>query len=375
LSAGPRPAPDVGTLAAMADVQPFRAVRYTGAAGSLADHVAPPNDIVSEEERDRLFSRSPYNVIHLTLPDSVADASRLYADWLSGGILERDFGAFAWLLVEDFVGPDGVARERHGIVASVAAEPYELGTVLPHERTHPGIREERMKLLRATHVQPEPVFLLHEQPLELDVPDRGPDLEVDGSRLWRIEVDREEFENAELLVADGHHRYESAVELGAELDPPGARIMALLVSTADPGLHVFPTHRVFSGRPDLAGLREGEPCATVHEALVRLADEPYERSAAVAYRSGCIELVRGREGELDAELVDRHGLDGIGYTPKVEEAVAAVEGGAADVAFLLREPRVDEVFALARRGERMPQKSTFFFPKPLSGLLFHPLGS
>ena len=113
----------------------------------------------------------------------------------------------------------------------------------------------------------------------------------------------------------------------------------------------------------------------MEEALARLADETHERSAAVAYRAGRAELVHGREGELDVELVDRHGLDGIGYTPRVEEAVEAVDRGAADVAFLLREPRVEAVFAVARRGERMPQKSTFFFPKPLSGLLFHPVGS
>jgi uncharacterized protein (DUF1015 family) len=358
----------------MADVQPFRAVRYTGAAGRLADLVAPPYDVVDDDERDRLFTRSVYNVIHLTLPDSVEDAGRLYADWLAAGILERDPAESAWLLAEDFVGTDGVARERHGVVASVAAEPYEAGRVLPHERTHPSIREDRMELLRATHVQPEPVFLLHERPLGLEVPERPPDVAVGGSRLWRIEVDRETFEGTELLVADGHHRYESAVELGPEL-ARGARIMALLVSTADPGLHVFPTHRVFSSRPDLAAVDEGEPVGSLDEALMRLAGEPYERSVVVAYRTGGAELVRGREGELDVELVDRYGLEGIGYTPRIEEAAAAVDRGEADVAFLLREPRVDAIFALARRGERMPPKSTFFFPKPLSGLLFHPVGS
>jgi uncharacterized protein (DUF1015 family) len=357
----------------MADVQPFRAVRYTGAAGSLADLVAPPYDVVGDDERDRLFTRSPYNVLHLTLPDSVEDAGRLYADWLSTGILAQEPESSAWLLAEEFVGPDGIARERHGVIASVAAEPYAPGRVLPHERTHASVREDRMRLLRAMHAQPEPVFLLHERTLELEEPERAPDVAVDGSRLWRIEVDRAVFEDAELLVADGHHRYESAVELGAELGAQGARIMALLVSTADPGLHVFPTHRVFSGRPDLAARGEGELLGTVEEALARLADEAHERSAVVAYRAGRVELVRGREGELDVELVDRHGLDGIGYTPRVEDAVAAVDRGAADVAFLLREPRVDAVFTVARRGERMPQKSTFFFPKPLSGLLFHPV--
>ena len=106
---------------------------------------------------------------------------------------------------------------------------------------------------------------------------------------------------------------------------------------------------------------------------VDLRDEPYDRSAAIAYRSGSVEVVRGHERELDAQLVDRHGLDGIGYTPRVEDAVAAVDRGDADVAFVLREPRVDDVFAVALAGGRMPPKSTYFYPKPLSGLVFHPL--
>jgi uncharacterized protein (DUF1015 family) len=357
----------------MADVQPFRAVRYTGAAGTLADLVAPPYDTISDDERARLFERSPHNVAHLTLPDSVEDAGRLYRDWLAAGVLEREAAPSAWLLVESFVGPDGVARERRGLVASVLAEPYGVGTVLPHERTHAHIREDRVALLRATGAQPEPVFLLHEEVRVPELPDRGPDLSADGSRLWRVDADVASLGRGELLVADGHHRYESALELGRELGPPGARIMALLVSTADPGLHVFPTHRLFSGRPDLATPVEGERCEGIDDALARLAAEPFDRSAAVVYRPGGVRLVRGREGELDVELVDRQGLEGIAYTPYLDEAVATVDRGNADVAFLLRAPRVEDVFAAAKAGRLMPQKSTYFFPKPLSGLLFHPL--
>jgi uncharacterized protein (DUF1015 family) len=174
-----------------------------------------------------------------------------------------------------------------------------------------------------------------------------------------------------LLIADGHHRYESA--LGLDIEQP--RIMALLVSTQDPGLHVFPTHRTFAGRADLAKLQEGDPQATLDDALEALAEEPRDHAAVVAYRRSRVELVRGGEGELDAELVDRYGRGGIAYTPQVDEGVAAVDRGDADVAFLLRDPRVDEIFAVARRGERMPPKSTYFFPKPLSGVLFHPLES
>jgi uncharacterized protein (DUF1015 family) len=358
----------------MADVQPFRAIRYSGAAGSLADLVAPPYDAVDEAERARLFTRSPYNVIHVTLPESADEAGRLYRAWLENGVLEQDDDSSAWLVVEDYVGPDGVSRERRGVAISLAAEPYETGSVLPHERTHPRIREERLRLLRSIRVQPEPIFLLTDARLDIEVPERVADLEADGTRLWRLrDLDATPLAESELMIADGHHRYESTVEFGAELGPAGARIMALVVSIDDPGLRVFPTHRVFSHRRDLLDTRDGEPCADLDEALALLAEEPLGRSAAVAYRRGSVELLRGSDGELDVELVDGHGLNGIHYTSLTEKATALVDRGDADAAFLLRAPRVEEVFAVARRGERMPPKSTYFFPKPLSGLLFHPV--
>jgi uncharacterized protein (DUF1015 family) len=357
----------------MADVQPFRAVRYAGAAGPLADLVAPPYDAVSEDERAELFARSPYNVLHLTLPESASEAGRLYRDWLSRGILEEDAEAASWHVLEEFVGPDGVARSRHGLVVSLTATPYGEAAVLPHERTGSQIREERRRLLRETRVQPEPILLLADTPLSLAAPSRPPDLEVGGSRLWRLTNDGlDGLHAAQLLVADGHHRYESAVELGAELGAQ-VRIMALVVATNDDGLVLFPTHRTFSNRPDLASGADDEPCATLDEALARLGDLPPERAAAIRYRPGSVGLVLGDVDELDVELVDRHGLDGIGYTPRLQDAVAAVDAGTADAAFLLRAPRVEDVFETARRGERMPPKSTYFFPKPLSGLLFHPV--
>jgi uncharacterized protein (DUF1015 family) len=362
----------VGTLAAMADIKPFRAVRYSGAAGSLADLVAPPYDAVDDVERAELYTRSPYNVVHVTLPESVGEAGRLYREWLAQDILSREHESRAWLTVERYVGPDGVARERRGVIVSLAAEPYETGSILPHERTHPRIRDERLRLLRATRVQPEPILVLADVSLGLETPTSPPPLEVDGTRLWPV-VAPPSPDPGQLLIADGHHRYESAVELGGEAGEDGVRIMALVVSKDDAGLHVFPTHRVFADRPDLEELHEGERCRDLDEALLRLGEEPYERPAVIAYRRESVELVRGREDELDVDLVDRHGLEGIAYTPRRDDAVATVDRGAADVAFLLRGLRVDEIFDLARRGERLPPKSTYFFPKPLSGLLFHPL--
>ncbi|MET0561145.1 MAG: DUF1015 domain-containing protein [Gaiellaceae bacterium] len=357
----------------MADIQPFRAVRFTGAAGPLADLVAPPYDAVDDDERAALYTRSPYNVIHLTLPETAGEAGRLYREWLAEGLLVADSEPAVWLAVEEFVGPDGVARQRRGVIVSLAATPYAERDVLPHEHTHSGIRADRRRLLHETRVQPEPILLLADALLTLSVPDEPADIQADGTRLWRLPADAaDSLRDAQLLIADGHHRYESAVGLGEELGT-AVRIMALVVSTEDAGLEVFPTHRWFVDRADAASGPDDEPAASLEDALVRLDEKTYDSSAVVRYRQGHVGLLHGAAGELDVELVDRYGLDGIRYTPRLDEAVGAVDSGGADVAFILRRTRVDDVFEAARRGKRMPQKSTYFYPKPLSGLLFHPV--
>src|SRR5437016_5565385 len=147
----------------MAEVKPFRAERYDESkAGPLEQLVAPPYDVLSPEQREQYLARSPYNVVHLTLPDDEPAAARLYRDWLESGVLARDDQPSTWWLEQDYVGPDGVARSRGGFVASLRAEPYSTGAVRPHERTHAGPKEGRLRLLRATHVQLEPIFLLYE---------------------------------------------------------------------------------------------------------------------------------------------------------------------------------------------------------------------
>jgi uncharacterized protein (DUF1015 family) len=356
----------------MADVQPFRAVRYSGAAGSLADLVAPPYDAVSDRERDELYRRSPYNVLHLTLPGSAAKAARRYREWVREGILVEESEPAAWLLAQRHGD-----HERVGLVVSLEAEPYSAGVVLPHERTRERVRDERLELLRATGVQLEPIFLLVDGSLGVELPEHEPEIEVDGTRAWRLsEGDLAALGHArQFLIADGHHRYESAVAYDAEEGGEAPRVMALVVSAQDPALEALPTHRVFSRRPELRDLREGEEAPDLDEALARLSSEPYSHSAVVAYRPGRVELVVGSEGELDVELVDRHGLVGISYASRVEDAVVPVDHGEADAAYLVRRPRIQDVFTAARNGRLMPPKSTYFVPKPLSGLLFYPLPS
>src|SRR5262249_27812319 len=150
----------------------------TAQAGPLEDLVAPPYDVIGPAEREAYLARSPYNVVHLTLPDSEEEAGRELRSWRENGVLTTEESA-GWGLSQDYVGPDGVARTRTGVVVSLKVEPYEAGAVMPHERTHRGPKEGRLRLLRATQTQLEPIFLLYEGQAPFTVPNRVPELEVE----------------------------------------------------------------------------------------------------------------------------------------------------------------------------------------------------
>src|SRR5213594_122329 len=198
----------------MADVRPFRAVRYDeAAAGPLETLVAPPYDVISPAERDELAARSPYNVVHLTLPETEEQAARDLASWQEQDVLDEDAEPAVWALQQDYVGPDGVARSRGGLLASLRVEPYERRVVLPHERTHAGPKEGRLRLLRATGMQLEPIFLLYDGDPVFARPNGEPAMDVEEggvrTRAWPLETGEIEIDTP-LLIADGHHRYETA---------------------------------------------------------------------------------------------------------------------------------------------------------------------
>ena len=354
----------------MAVVKPVPALRYgNAAAGPLERLVAPPYDVLSPAERDELRARSPHNVVHLTLPDDDAAAARLWREWRRDGVLVPEEPAF-WALSQEYVGPDGVARTRNGLVAALRVEPYERRVVLPHERTHRGPKEGRLRLLRAVRAELEPIFLLPDGP-RVELPGRAPDLAVGGAKLWRLDADpTADFEDRPLLIADGHHRYETALAFHAEDGTEAsAYMLVVLVSTAEPGLTIFPTHRIVER---LGATNGAEAVSGVGDALARLEDLPRDRPAVALYREGETRILKGDEPELDAAFVQRFEPQGVAYTPRAEEAVAAVDAGRAEAAFLLRPPTIEQVRAVAERGETMPQKSTYVYPKLVSGLLFLP---
>ena len=365
-------------------LKPFRALRYDpGTVGPLDAVVSPPHDVVTRERREELVTASPYNAIRLLNPDSPDEAARLWRLWQEEGALVREAEPAAWVLEETFSAPEGGTRVRCGLVARVELQPYSAGGVLPHERTFERQKDARLDLLRAVRAKLSPVFLVHEGSSP-GVPARAHDVEatLDGvrSRLWRV-TDPGQIDAAlatvegRLLIADGHHRYETALRLHEEdgTEETGY-VLANLVSRDDEGLEILPTHRLVTGAVlELDGaftLTDVEPSGEA--AVAALASVSRDHPAFVLLRRDSAVLAEGSGADFDTTVIDRLPLGEVRYTPSAVAAEEAVLSGRADAAFLVRAPTLDQVLEVAAAGERLPEKSTYFFPKLTSGLLFSP---
>jgi uncharacterized protein (DUF1015 family) len=410
----------------MADVQPFRALHFDpSVAGDFGDLVAPPYDVIDAEHRARLVSRSPHNVVNIDLPEADGDiyehAAEVLDEWQQQGAVVRDDEPALWALRQDYTGPDGRSLTRQGFFARIRVEDYGPGRIRPHERTHPGPKEDRLRLTRATRANLSPIFVLHPGATLLE--GRGePFADVtddDGTRhrMWRVDdpdVIRDvqsRLADAELLIADGHHRYETARAYADEIggEGPHRYVLACLVALEDPGLTVFPTHRLVKEttpaqqegladalrrdfeidrieRDDIAppagnGLTTfgyidahfRQPFRLVlkdqatADAALPGQPEPYRRLDAAVLEALLL------KGPLELSDDDISHLNRFGYARDAEQALALVENGEYDLAFLLRPPPVEQVREVAASGASMPPKSTYFFPKLLTGLLFNPL--
>jgi uncharacterized protein (DUF1015 family) len=365
-------------------LKPFRALRYDpGTVGPLDAVVSPPHDVVTPDRREALVTASPYNAVRLLNPESPAEAARLIGAWQDEGVLVRETEPAVWILEETFPGLDGGTRTRRGLVARVELLPYSNGQVLPHERTFERQKDARLELLRAVRMKLSPVFLVHEGASPA-IPERAPDMEatLDGvtSRVWRIAGDDAIAEalgrvDGRLLIADGHHRYETALayheEQGTE---ESGYVLSTLVSRDDDGLEILPTHRLVSGEPPELDssfrLTDIEPSAEAGTAALAGLDR--DHPAFVLLRRDSAQLAESDGAELDTAVIDRLPLEDVRYTPSAVAAEEAVRGGRADAAFLVRAPTLDQVTAVARGGELLPEKTTYFFPKLTSGLVFSP---
>jgi len=434
----------------MADVRPFRALRYnTDDPLSLALVTAPPYDCISPEEREELYRTHPHNVVRLILGrDEPGDndarnrytrAADFIEKWQRTGILVRDDEPSLYLYQQEFQA-EGKSYRREGILARVGLEEFGTGKVFPHEETMDGPFRDRLRLLRSVRANLSPIFSLYPDP-ENVVPDlfhevvRGDPLaqtvDADGvvHRLFASSdpglADRvaEAVAEAPLYIADGHHRYEVAQAYRRELrekghqvdaDHPAGSVLMLCVSMHHPGLAVLPSHRVLRGLPDLKAdrlreasgrhftwqeftgaeatsprLREHLRHAPAHSlglwirdtskafllTLKRLGvmDRLAPEKSKAWRRLDVAILERVLLGEdLPAAVTDTGGLQRE-YVHLAQQAFDAVHEDGAAAAVLLNPLPVKSLEEVAVNGERMPPKSTYFYPKALSGLVMNPL--
>ncbi len=417
----------------MAEVRPLEAVHYElGMVGSLEAVTAPPYDVIGAEKRKELLGRSPFNVVEVDLPeapegaDPYEHAAETFEEWLLQNVLKRDREPAIWPYAQEFTGPDGATRTRRGFLARIRLEPYGPGGVRPHERTQPGPKEDRLRLTRATRHNLSPIFALHPgdawSHLEPALGDPwGEATDDDGTvhRVWRIadpavhEAIAAELADAELLIADGHHRYETArtyeAEVGADDPGPHSYVLMSLVSLDDPGLAVFPTHRLLHGfeMPKYQELGKGlrelfdieevgldalDPAGEEGVGVFGYVDSHHKQGYRLRLRDpGAMaaalpdkpDVYRGFDSVILETLVLRGLLDlstddiaakrGLAYDSDPASAIASIESGDRDALFMLRPTPVDAVREVAAAGETMPPKSTYFFPKLATGLVFNPL--
>jgi uncharacterized protein (DUF1015 family) len=416
----------------MAEIRPLAALHYNlGAIPSLADVTAPPYDVIDAERRAELLARSPLNVVEIDLPqapgggDPYEHAAETLEAWILEGILVHDREPAIWALTQDYTGPDGTRRTRRGFLARVRVTDYGPGLVRPHERTQPGPKEDRLRLTQATRHNLSPILALHPGAVwdviepHLGAEPWGEVADADGTahRVWRIpnpEVHKalaEALADSELLIADGHHRYETARTYADSIggDGPHRYTLMSLVSLEDPGLTVFGTHRLLRDLDSAAqerladGIRRHfdveeiseerlDPAGTEGDGVFGYIDSHSRRgfrlrlndpgavdqalpAASEAYRrldAAILEelILKRTLGMTDDHIAQKRGL---GYATGTDEALRALEDGAHQAVFLVRPTPVEQVRAVAAAGETMPSKSTYFFPKLLTGIVFNPL--
>jgi len=429
----------------MSRIAPFRGILYNQKKiPDLSQVIAPPYDVITPEAQERLYRKSPYNVVRLILnrdPDRYESVARLFQSWQSEEILVRDEAPAIYFLSQRFKLKEGGEKERQGFIALARIEDFSSGKIRPHEMTLAGPKEDRFRLLLACQANLSPIFALYSQPkqtinrmLTEHAETIAPLLQVhnDGGescRLWRVtdpEIIRQvqrEMEDHLLLIADGHHRYEAALNFrdhwrreratwsGQE---PFHYLMMYFSNTDDPGLVILPTHRLVKDFPPI-------PFQRLEDELQRCFYlEPYPKTRA-GQRSFLSALKGGRRRhflgasfkgdprylilrlknkrimqrlaqeispalrELDVTTLHRLILEHIlglkpeaqrqgeiiSYSEDEEAVLRAVDEGECRAAFILNPPRPEEILTVARAGEKMPQKSTYFYPKLISGLVIN----
>ena len=430
----------------MAEIHPFRALRYDLQKVSASQVVTQPYDKITPAMQDRYYSASPYNLVRIILghrePDSPGDnvytrAAAYGRDWRSQGILRQDSAPSIYSYSQTFTAPSGTSFERRGFIALGRVEDYSAKVVYRHEQTLSKPKADRLDLLRATRAHYEQLFLLYEDSGQIDsllTTSQAPTIDVADEygvahRVWQISdpaviaAVQNRMRDQKLVIADGHHRYETALNFrnesraaaGKASDPqaPYEFVMMTFVNMNDPGLMVLPTHRVvhslasFSADDFLNSARafyeveEVDPAIDAARTTALLHERGRAGTALLAVTANRAFLLHSpkpagakfftglsdRQRSLDVAQLHKCLLEGVlqlseesirnqqnlSYLRDPSEALAQVRQGKANIAFLMNPCPVAQVRDVALAGEVMPQKSTDFYPKLLSGLTAYAL--
>ncbi|MGQ0794056.1 MAG: DUF1015 domain-containing protein [Deltaproteobacteria bacterium] len=403
-------------------VRGFSGVRYNPSTiEDFASVVSPPYDVISPEEQSALYARHPHNVVRLEYNSAegdakYAEASRIFRQWLDAGILIQDGEPSIYAYYQEFE-EGGRVFVRRGFLAAVKIEDFDARQILPHERTFPKHKEDRLKLAEACGANLSPVFAVYSDPeggieseIDREIARAKPDVVAHGAdgirnKMWRISdadlISRVQaaMSGKTLLIADGHHRYETAINYrniqrrkngAAAGDEPYEFVMIYLSRAEGEGLIIKPTHRAVKtlGSLDAEGviqkLAEGFNISEVSaDEILRLASDEFAavlpagktlkispKYASYDEKSLAVITLHSRVfGEILDEEQSR-----ILYTKSLPELLLLVEGGAYKMGFALPAISPLEVLQVSMEGEKMPHKTTYFYPKLLSGLAFHLLG-
>ncbi|HTX01889.1 MAG TPA: DUF1015 domain-containing protein [Acidimicrobiales bacterium] len=404
----------------MAAFSPFPGLRYDGATAPASEVIAPPYDVVDSKEREELAARSPYNSIHVELPvpddehrlDRYQHADALLSAWQSSGVLLLDDTPAFYVYRMHFRDEHGTERVTTGVIGALGLDPDHTGQVLPHERTMPKPKGDRLELLRATGTNLSPIWGLSLSPglaavagqavATLPAPVAASDDAGVLHELWAVTETAvlDQISSivaaSPVVIADGHHRYETACFYQAErraADDGAARpfdaVMALVVELSEDELSVGAIHRLLAGLPagfDLSGalgrwftVKDGpSDLRALGEAMVLEGALGFVTPAGNRLLVPTPAVDESSEADLDSSRLDVALADlpahELSYQHGAEHIAAAVRSGEAQAGVLLRPATVAQIADTAHSGRRMPPKTTFFQPKPRTGMVFRPVG-
>ena len=422
----------------MPEIIPFRGFRYNQSKVDIHDVVAPPYDVIPPEQQERLYDRSPYNVVRLILgreADRYASSAATLKQWISEAILMRDPNPAFYVLHQEFGGDDGKPITRKGFVALCRLEEFEKKIVLPHEKTLAKPKEDRFKLFKATNSNFSQIFSFYSDPeKKIDrmlngVAKTKPAIDVSyddvRNSVWTV-TDNEVIQNIraaiaekQVLIADGHHRYETALAYRDWMRSNAAHhtgrepynyVMMFFTNVDDEGLVIYPTHRLIHSLPlfDRGKFLESvERFFIVREykdeeaIMIALASSPVPSFGLLMGGDSTVYLLSLKPTTLPTEIVrdplppevkeldvtilhslilkDLLGISmeaqeqkrNLNYVRDAQEAYQSVLKGHAQLAFVMNATKIHQVRSVARAGFTMPQKSTYFYPKLVSGLVMN----